>query len=136
MAAIGIGEYFNISKENIITAIENYSPNNKRSQLIQIGNIHIILDAYNANPTSMLAAITNFKQHTATRKIVLLGDMFELGKTANKEHQYIADLVNNAFEKVILVGENFYKTTTSNIVKYKNYNSSGIKNIIALPVDF
>ncbi len=121
VAAIGIGEYFNISKENITTAIESYSPNNKRSQLIQIGSTHVILDAYNANPTSMLAAITNFKQHTATKKILVLGDMFELGETAEKEHQYIADLVSNAFEKVILIGENFYKTTTSNIDKYKNY---------------
>ena len=123
VAAIGIGEYFNISKENITKAIASYSPNNKRSQLIQIGSTHVILDAYNANPTSMLAAITNFKQHTATKKIVVLGDMFELGKTAEKEHQYIADLVSNAFEKVILIGENFNETTTANIEKYKNYHA-------------
>jgi len=122
IAAIGIGQYFKIPDKKIKTALENYKPQNKRSQLIQKENTHIILDAYNANPTSMQAALDTFIKHNAKNKIVILGDMFELGNSAKKEHQDIADKATTHFEKVILIGENFYKTT-SKAIKYKTYTA-------------
>lgn len=109
--AITIGNYFKVNKEEIKRAIENYVPANNRSQIIQKGTIKIILDAYNANPTSMKAALDNFEKQKDISKICILGDMFELGKDAEKEHQYIADLSSTMpFNHIVLIGENFYKT--------------------------
>jgi UDP-N-acetylmuramoyl-tripeptide--D-alanyl-D-alanine ligase len=109
--AITIGNYFKVNKEEIKSAIENYIPSNNRSQIIQKGTIKIILDAYNANPTSMKAALENFEKQKGLYKICILGDMFELGEDAEKEHQYIADLVSTmAFNHIVLIGKNFYKT--------------------------
>lgn len=111
--AIAIGEYFDISDKQIIDAIESYIPNNNRSQVIDKNGHHIILDAYNANPTSMHAALSNFNQLDHYNKVAILGDMFELGKEAKHEHQSIADLANNLnIAEIILVGENFYTTNT------------------------
>ncbi|MCH3883155.1 UDP-N-acetylmuramoyl-tripeptide--D-alanyl-D-alanine ligase [Tenacibaculum aquimarinum] len=113
-AAITIGEYFNISFEKIKSAIENYVSKNNRSQIIEKFSNKIILDAYNANPTSMKAAIESFNILNATKKTVILGDMFELGKTSLEEHQSIADLVASFyFNNVFLIGENFCKTETN-----------------------
>ncbi|MCH3884634.1 UDP-N-acetylmuramoyl-tripeptide--D-alanyl-D-alanine ligase [Tenacibaculum aquimarinum] len=113
-AAITIGEYFNISFEKIKSAIENYVSKNNRSQIIEKFSNKIILDAYNANPTSMKAAIESFNILNATQKTVILGDMFELGKTSLEEHQSIADLVASFyFDNVFLIGENFCKTETN-----------------------
>ena len=110
-AAITIGKYFKVSTQEIKKAIESYIPENNRSQIIQKGSNKIILDAYNANPTSMIAALENFEKQQDTLKIAILGDMFELGKEAKKEHQYIADLASTMpFNHLILVGENFNKT--------------------------
>jgi UDP-N-acetylmuramoyl-tripeptide--D-alanyl-D-alanine ligase len=109
-AAIAIGNYFNVAKENIKYAIEEYVPNNNRSQIISVGSNKIILDAYNANPSSMEVALNNFNKQDHKNKIIFLGDMFELGKDAAKEHKFILDLVKSmAFEKCFFLGENFYK---------------------------
>jgi len=117
--AIAIGNYFKVSDDNIIGAIENYIPNNNRSQIIEKNGHQIILDAYNANPTSMQAALSNFHQLNNTHKVAILGDMFELGKEAETEHQSIADYSNNLdFEQVILVGENFYNTKKHETISY------------------
>ena len=116
-AAIAIGAYFKVSAEKIKAGIEAYVPANNRSQLITQGSNSILMDAYNANPTSMLAALENFKQTKGDNKILFLGDMFELGKDAEKEHQNIVDfLLENPFGKVYLVGSNFFKT--SNIASH------------------
>lgn len=113
-AAIAIGAYFKVSKEKIKAGIEGYIPSNNRSQLISKGTNTILMDAYNANPTSMLAALQNFKQAKGENKIMFLGDMFELGKEAEIEHQNIVDyLVENQFGKVFLVGSNFFKTVNN-----------------------
>ena len=89
-------------------------PENNRSQVIEKEGHQIILDAYNANPTSMRAALENFKQMKGDHKIVFLGDMFELGDDAAGEHQDTADLVENMnFYKAFLIGENFSATDTS-----------------------
>jgi len=121
--AVAIGQHFNVPSENIKNAIESYQPNNNRSQIIKRGSIKIILDAYNANPTSMLAALKNLKQLNAEHKYLFLGDMFELGNEAEKEHQAIANYVENNFNNhIVLVGENFYKTNTKLISeKFKSF---------------
>ncbi len=112
-AAIVMGKYFNVPLVKIKEALESYKPENNRSQLITKNGHQIILDAYNANPTSMQAALENLKAMQVPSKLAILGDMFELGDTAAREHQQIADLAANMhFTRVLLVGENFYKTTT------------------------
>ncbi|MCM4151893.1 UDP-N-acetylmuramoyl-tripeptide--D-alanyl-D-alanine ligase [Arenibacter sp. N53] len=121
-AAILIGHYFNVDLDKIKEGLENYAPQNNRSQIINKNGHHIILDAYNANPTSMAAALESFQQLKANHKIAFLGDMFELGKTAEKEHQEISDLVTNMnFDQVYLIGENFFKTK-GKLNKYKSFD--------------
>lgn len=113
-AAITIGEKFNVESTKIKEAIELYAPDNNRSQILEKGSNKIILDAYNANPTSVQAALENFKVLNADHKVVILGDMFELGDNSKQEHQDIASLVDKFdFNESVLVGENFYKTNTS-----------------------
>lgn len=122
MAAICIGNYFNISTEKIAFGIENYTPNNNRSQQIKKGTNMFFLDAYNANPTSMTLALKNFNSLEKKNKIIFLGDMFEVGATSLTEHQKIADLVATMnFKKVYLIGETFFKTKTENAVKFKSF---------------
>ena len=121
-AAILIGKYFNVELDEIKRGIENYIPQNNRSQIIKKNGHHIILDAYNANPTSMKAALENFQQLKADYKIAFLGDMFELGKTAEKEHQEISNIATNMqFDQVFLIGENFFKTK-SDLSKFKSFD--------------
>jgi len=123
-AALCIGLYFKVQFEEIQEAIENYSPNNNRSQIMETGTNTIIMDAYNANPTSMYAALENFSQlRTNKQKIAILGDMFELGSSAATEHQVIANYVqNNDFAETYLLGDNFKITNTSSnfIFKFKS----------------
>jgi UDP-N-acetylmuramoyl-tripeptide--D-alanyl-D-alanine ligase len=110
LAAVAVGNYFKISGDKIKSAIENYSPSNSRSQLIEKGSNKIILDAYNANPTSMKAAIENFAKLNAAKKILMLGGMAELGKESLDEHKSIIDLINKyKWGEVVLVGGDFLK---------------------------
>ena len=111
LAAVAVGSYFGITIDKIKTAIECYVPDNSRCQLIRRGSTDIILDAYNANPSSMQVAIQNFASMNYPKKIVLLGGMKELGHDSLKEHQLVVDpLVKNNFEHVLLVGGDFNKT--------------------------
>lgn len=89
-AAIAIGTYFGVDKTDICNAIESYVPSNNRSQLMQRGTHQIILDAYNANPTSMVAALDNLTRLDAHSKVAILGDMFELGEESAAEHLEVA----------------------------------------------
>ena len=108
LCAVVIGKFFNVPEENIKAAIENYVPSNSRSQLIQRGSNNIILDAYNANPTSMKAAIENFSGLHAGNKVLLLGGMMELGEESMDEHQSIIDLIKKYnWSQVVLVGGDF-----------------------------
>jgi len=92
------------------SAIENYSPSNSRSQLIKKNTNTIILDAYNANPASMKAAIENFAQMEGDNKILLLGSMMELGDDSKKEHEELIKFIHKyQWKNVILVGNNFKK---------------------------
>lgn len=121
--AIGIGLYFDVSIAEIKKALESYVPDNKRSQIIEKKNTTLILDAYNANPTSMQAAISSFKKSPVKKKILVLGDMFELGKSAKSEHQFIAELASDkVFDKLILLGENFFKTNAPNSIKHLSFS--------------
>ncbi len=108
-AALCIGKYFEVSPEKARQAIGNYMPENNRSQIIKKSGKTIILDAYNANPSSMTAAIENLIQMRAEKKAVILADMFELGDEAPEEHRKIGELVNEAhFDLNILCGENMF----------------------------
>ena len=118
-AAIAIGNYFNVEVNEMKDAIENYIPSNNRSQIIQKGTNKIILDAYNANPSSMQAALENFKQLEDSSKIVFLGDMFELGNESTLEHQKIAELATSFhFKEVYLIGKTFSTTNVKNAFIY------------------
>lgn len=117
-AAIAIGHYFGVDSIQIKEAIESYVPTNNRSQIIDKGSNKIILDAYNANPTSMEAAIRNIHRLSEQNKVLILGDMFELGKSAREEHQNIVNLITSLnFKNVFLVGKNFFETERNNVIK-------------------
>ena len=119
-AAIATGLHFGISPENINLAITNYQPDNNRSQLVDTASNKIILDAYNANPVSMLHAIDSFKEFQAENPWLLLGDMFELGDNAAEEHAKIIQLIQEkGFKNVMLVGKEFFKLKSAN--SYLNF---------------
>jgi UDP-N-acetylmuramoyl-tripeptide--D-alanyl-D-alanine ligase len=110
LAAIAVGNYFKVPGANIKAAIENYTPSNARSQLIEINSNKIILDAYNANPSSMKVAIENFANIPAKKKILILGGMAELGSESLQEHKNIIKLIGqNSWQEVALVGGDFLK---------------------------
>ncbi len=114
-AAITIGNYFKVSDELIKEAIENYIPENNRSQLILKNGNEIILDAYNANPSSMAAAITNLIQLEKKNKIAILGDMFELGNESLLEHKKIIALLENETSiSTYFIGKDFFKNQIHN----------------------
>ena len=113
-AAICVGNYFNVPKEKIKEAIETYQPTNNRSQLIKKEKNTIILDAYNANPKSMEFAIESFRKNDYANKVVILGDMLEMGKYSQDEHFSILKLLEHcAFESVFLVGKEFLNANHS-----------------------
>jgi len=115
LAALAVGEYFGIKKEEAVAAINSYTPTNNRSQLIRSERNTIIMDAYNANPSSMSAAIENFAQIKEPNKWVILGDMKELGEESATEHGAIISLLYKKWQKnVLLVGENFKQVALEN----------------------
>lgn len=116
-AAIAIGNYFKISIENMAKGIAAYAPTNNRSQIIQTdkGNT-ILLDAYNANPSSVVFAIHTFEKMNNQKQIMLIGDMFELGDHAAQEHQVIAKLCGSFSNiETLLVGHEFYNTQAEGV---------------------
>ncbi|HPB25698.1 MAG TPA: UDP-N-acetylmuramoyl-tripeptide--D-alanyl-D-alanine ligase [Bacteroidales bacterium] len=115
LCAIAVGDYFQVSPEQIKHAVEIYFPSNSRSEFIHKEDNTIILDAYNANPTSMIAALENFNLMQSTNKVVMLGDMLELGAYKKMEHEKIIEFLNNSnYNQVFLVGSNFYEANTRN----------------------
>ncbi len=109
LSAVCVGNYFKVNHKSIKQAIESYKPVNNRSQVLKTKGNLIILDAYNANPISMEAAIDNFKIIPYKNKIAIIGDMLELGSESIKEHKRIIKLLEDAnFKKIILVGEIFF----------------------------
>ena len=107
-AAIGIGQYFGVDDDKIQTALEAYQPTNSRSQVIESGRNHIIMDAYNANPTSMQASVRNFRNICSENHLLILGDMRELGQESENEHKTILKLLEELnYKAAYLVGSNF-----------------------------
>jgi len=123
ISAISIGIFLGVPIEKVKNGISDYISSNNRSQVLKINSNNIILDAYNANPSSMLYAIKAFQNAELKNKVLILGDMFELGKDENKFHQEIVDYCNNLdIERVFLVGEIFSKTNYSNkFISSNNY---------------
>ena len=122
MAAIAVGTYFGVEENLIIEALENYVPSNNRSQFIRSEKNEIVMDAYNANPSSMHHSITNFKNIADDNTLLILGDMKELGCESENEHRHIIDLLKELnFDNVILVGEEFKKV--SHGTDYMNFNN-------------
>lgn len=123
LAAIAIGKYFGVKSNLICKALEEYEPTNNRSQLKETKHNMLIIDAYNANPTSMLAALENFdNMKNISKKALILGDMKELGHDSDTAHQKIADFIaGHAFNDVIFVGDNFNKIKT----KYPTFKTLG-----------
>jgi len=110
LAAVCIGNFFGTEPLEIQKAIEDYRPSNNRSQFIKTERNRLLMDAYNANPTSMRAALISFSKINSTPKAVILGDMFELGEASLEEHQKIIDLVGSlGFSLVLLSGDQFSK---------------------------
>jgi UDP-N-acetylmuramoyl-tripeptide--D-alanyl-D-alanine ligase len=110
LVAVTIGKHFEVEDEKIRGAIENYVPSNSRSQLIQQNGAKIILDAYNANPSSMKVAIENFAGMPGNNKVLILGGMAELGPESVAEHQGVIDLIGKyEWQNVLLVGGDFTK---------------------------
>ncbi len=108
MAAICIGSYFEVYEFDISKAISEYIPKNKRSEIVSTKHNEIILDAYNANPSSMKEAILNFRQMDKENPMLILGDMFELGVFSKEEHYKIIELVRNlGFRDVVFAGKSF-----------------------------
>lgn len=110
LAAVTIGKYFKIPEADIVKSIEAYTPSNSRSQLKKLGSNTVILDAYNANPSSMKVAIENFSKMPVENKVLVLGAMAELGNDSVAEHEAIAELIGKyKWKDVILVGGDFLK---------------------------
>jgi len=108
LAAIAVGINFGVDRKKICAALEAYTPSNNRSQMTVTEKNHLVVDAYNANPTSMQAALDNFRRMEVPHKMAILGQMGELGTESDAEHrQLVADLEASGFEEVWLVGDNF-----------------------------
>jgi UDP-N-acetylmuramoyl-tripeptide--D-alanyl-D-alanine ligase len=112
LAAVAVGSHFGVSNENIRLAIEEYQPVNYRSQFIETGRNRIIMDAYNANPSSMIPAIENFLDMEGENKVLIIGQMLELGDVSSGEHQRIIDYLSaRKCEKVFFIGDSFIEAS-------------------------
>ena len=140
LAAICIGHFFDVDKNDIREAINNYKPSNNRSQIIEINSNVIYLDAYNANPTSMNAAIDTFSKNPAANRLMILGDMLELGDISKQEHQKVIDKVKDLKIRTLFVGNQFssavnkynftYMKNADDVIKWLNDNAIHDHNIL------
>jgi UDP-N-acetylmuramoyl-tripeptide--D-alanyl-D-alanine ligase len=122
LAAASVGIHFKVPGADIVSALETYTPEMNRSQLVETGRNTIILDAYNANPDSMKAAIENFASYKASKKMLLLGDMYELGEESQAEHARLIELLQSKkFDDVLLVGDIFVRASRN---VYKSFGST------------
>jgi len=136
LAAACIGHYFNVSEQQIKNGLEKYVPSNNRSQVMQTKKNLVLLDAYNANPSSMNAAIENFAQMDRPEKLVILGDMLELGEESEKEHKQILELLRQRnILKAILVGPHFMKAANSPFTTLFKTSEEALKYLKQFPVN-
>ncbi len=133
MAAIAVGLNFAVEPQKINEALAAYTPSNSRSQLTVTERNHLVVDAYNANPSSMRAALENFRLMNVAPKMAILGEMRELGKSSAKEHQKIVDLISECdFDEVWLVGREFAATTFATDSRHRLFNSvDEVKSVLA-----
>lgn len=136
LAAITISNHFGVSLKQIKFALESYTPNNNRSQLEKTKKNQLILDAYNANPTSVINALENINQIQSPNKLIILGDMLELGSFSIEEHQSVVEQLLSYKIETVLIGKEFQKTNckeANHITKFKSIQdfieSDKIKNI-------
>ncbi|HDP54225.1 MAG TPA: UDP-N-acetylmuramoyl-tripeptide--D-alanyl-D-alanine ligase [Bacteroidetes bacterium] len=123
LAAICIGQFFNVTIENCLDAISEYTPSNNRSQIVNTAKNIIVLDAYNANPTSMEAALTNFYSTPSKKpKALILGEMLELGEYSHEEHKKIFTQASTLFSSIYTVGEE-YRDTSKSINWFRDVHS-------------
>ncbi|MEE1175678.1 MAG: UDP-N-acetylmuramoyl-tripeptide--D-alanyl-D-alanine ligase [Paludibacteraceae bacterium] len=122
MAAACVGIHFGVDMPTIVSALETYKPSNNRSQFISTSSNKLIVDAYNANPTSMKAALDNFiSLKSDSEKALILGDMLELGKDSEAEHGKIVEMIAaSGIKKVMLVGQNFASVAKNGMSTFKN----------------
>lgn len=131
-AAVALGKFFGLSLEQIRSGISSYQSTNNRSQSIEKDNNKIILDAYNANPSSMKASISSFINNKRNKGVVILGDMFELGKFTQQAHQQIIEqLESTQIERILLVGKYFFKTQSSDPRVSRFESLEEIKNYLS-----
>lgn len=111
LAAVCVGTFFNVDDVEIKTALENYTPQNNRSQFLQTNSNKLIVDCYNANPASMTLAIEGFLKFEGTPKVLILGDMLELGKVSGREHDVLIHLVSELsnIDRIYFVGSQFFE---------------------------
>lgn len=127
--SIAVGLEFGVKNKQIKEAIENYTPTNNRSQIIKTKSNTVLLDAYNANPMSIEKAIHNLSTINHQKKVMILGDMFELGQEADKEHIHVINqCLNSGIKEVYLVGEIFSRLNQTNYKSYKN--TTGLKEYL------
>jgi UDP-N-acetylmuramoyl-tripeptide--D-alanyl-D-alanine ligase len=136
--AASLGFYFGVSFEQIKKAVEDYTPTNMRSQIVKKGDKTLVLDTYNANPSSMLVSLQNFNQFQGN-KTIIIGDMLELGDESPQEHQQILDYARSLdFDEIITVGEHFKNVYSSDkalgssleLIAYLQNNNIQSKNIL------
>ncbi len=131
MTAVSIGRYFKVPGHKVRAAIEHYVPANNRSQLIKKENQLIIMDAYNANPSSMRQALKTFAAIAGKEKVAILGDMFELGKDSAEEHQNLVNYVNTLnIDKLVLVGDQFGQCKAPNATFFSDAKSLKAENFL------
>jgi UDP-N-acetylmuramoyl-tripeptide--D-alanyl-D-alanine ligase len=136
LAALCIGKYFGVAADKVVAAIEKYVPSNNRSQVLQSASNQIILDAYNANPSSMRVALENFALMNAFPKVVILGDMFELGTESRTEHEAILTLLKDFnFSEVLLIGPRFGEVSTDSGFRCFNSTNDACDWLIANPIN-
>lgn len=122
LSAICIGIYFRVPNSKIKEALESYQPNNNRSQLVLHDSNHFLLDAYNANPSSMIVALRDFRKINHDKKIAILGEMYELGDYSVEEHKKVAVVAKQSgFEKVIFVGNQFPENDFKTVHELKEW---------------
>ncbi|MEA3503700.1 MAG: cyanophycin synthetase, partial [Bacteroidota bacterium] len=125
MAAVGFGILFGVPDENINAAINNYTPKNMRSQYLSTESNKLLIDAYNANPTSMKAALQNFDVMNAAAKCMILGEMMELGIWAEQEHEILVEQINKMnIKEVFLVGDIFKTLSDTLLPSYKVFSTT------------
>ncbi len=123
-SSITIGKFLDLSNKEIQEGLNKFLNDSNRSEILIFDSNKIYLDAYNANPTSMIAAISNFENVNTNNRVLILGDMFELGEYSDQEHQKIVDfLINKDYSKVYLVGDNFSKCKTDEGYFFKFLNT-------------